>query len=96
MRKLLLPLALVSCTVPKAKTLHLGDVVQFKFAGRNLFYAEACQNSGVVRDQSIYSDSARYMIQIECILDNNQFKELVWIDEEDIVKVLRGPSPLRP
>jgi hypothetical protein len=86
---------LAACTVSKAKTLRLGDEVEFKFAGRNLFYSEACTNRGVVRDFSTYSDDTRYLIHIQCALDARSFSEYVWIDEEDITKVLKGPNPLK-
>lgn len=86
---------LVACTASKAKTLRLGDEVEFKFAGRNLFYSEACLNRGMVREFNTYSDNTRYLIRIECTLNNHSFSEYVWIDEEDITKVLKGPDPLK-
>lgn len=84
-------LLLVGCHIPKAKTLRMGDVVQFKFAGRNLFYSEACNNTGVVQDFSEYSDSTRYLIEVRCQLKESRIAsqtEFIWVDEEDIVKVI--------
>lgn len=84
--KLLLFLSLAACSVPKAKTLRLGDVVQFKFSERNLFYSDICEDKGEIVDRFVYSDNTRYLIEIRC--KNQSFPKTVWIDAEDLLKVL--------
>lgn len=84
--KLLLLLSLAACSTPKAKTLRLGDVVQFKFSERNLFYSDICEDKGEIVDRFVYSDNTRYLIKVRC--KNESFPKTIWIDVEDLLKVL--------
>lgn len=83
---LLLISLLAACSMPKAKTLRLGDVVQFKFSERNLFYSDICEDKGEVVDRHVYSENTRYLIEIRC--KNQSYPKTLWIDAEDLVKVL--------
>lgn len=91
-------LLLSSCLAKetKHKELRLGDVIKFEFKQRNMFYAKACSDKGVVLDMPIgaaVGDDAAgakaYLVKIKCTVGEQEDSRFIWIDAEDIVDVVK-------
>jgi hypothetical protein len=75
------------------KEFRLGDTVKFEFKQRNLFYADACSNVGVVMEmrKSWEEDAAAeaYIVKTRCVVNDQEISRFIWIDAEDIVDVVQ-------
>ena len=67
---------------------QLGDFVEFRYVGENVFYAKACENKGLIDDKSHFIDQARYLVYVKCKSMGGY--ELIWVSEKDI---LTPPTP---
>ena len=87
MKVLFLALTVMACTSEIEIKYRLHDIVQFKFAGENVFYSKACQGKGKITDLSYFSSyGVKYLIEAGCLENEGITRErYFWVKQEDVL-----------
>ena len=68
-----------------------GQVVRFKFTKETQFYQSECPGVGNIRAIFDLGWDGRYFIAVDCVstLDREPYKEIIIVNQEDIIEVVK-------